>query len=105
MEAGVRDGARDGTPVVRVAVYDVAARAVAERQVAVAQRRLHRIALDTEEEQVGRIAPEPTLEPVGPERERIDDLIGEERSEEHTFELQSLMRNSYAVFCLKKRKL
>src|SRR3546814_1385509 len=27
-----------------------------------------------------------------------------ERSEEHTSELQSLMRNSYAVFCLKKNK-
>src|SRR3546814_9648550 len=27
-----------------------------------------------------------------------------ERSEEHTSELQSLMRNSYAVFCLKKKK-
>src|SRR3546814_9409615 len=26
----------------------------------------------------------------------------EERSAEHTYELQSLMRNSYAVFCLKK---
>src|SRR3546814_4007866 len=24
------------------------------------------------------------------------------RSEEHTYELQSLMRNSYALFCLKK---
>src|SRR3546814_2107950 len=31
--------------------------------------------------------------------------IGEDgRSEEHTSELQSLMRNSYAVFCLKKKK-
>src|SRR3546814_7534695 len=28
----------------------------------------------------------------------------EERSEEHTSELQSLMRHSYAVFCLKKKK-
>src|SRR3546814_1948445 len=27
------------------------------------------------------------------------------RSEEHTSELQSLMRNSYAFFCLKKKKL
>src|SRR3546814_6596844 len=27
-----------------------------------------------------------------------------ERSEEHTSELQSLMRNSYAVFCLKTKK-
>src|SRR3546814_4606295 len=30
-------------------------------------------------------------------------LLGE-RSEEHTSELQSLMRISYAVFCLKKKK-
>src|SRR3546814_3329367 len=27
----------------------------------------------------------------------------QKRSEEHTSELQSLMRNSYAVFCLKKK--
>src|SRR3546814_10038646 len=31
----------------------------------------------------------------------MDDLT---RSEEHTSELQSLMRTSYAVFCLKKKK-
>src|SRR3546814_1533793 len=30
-------------------------------------------------------------------------LAGERRSEEHTSELQSLMRISYAVFCLKKK--
>src|SRR3546814_2178194 len=29
--------------------------------------------------------------------------MGKPRSEEHTSELQSLMRNSYAVFCLKKK--
>src|SRR3546814_9687866 len=29
----------------------------------------------------------------------------EQRSEEHTSELQSLMRISYAVFCLKKKRL
>src|SRR3546814_18422896 len=29
---------------------------------------------------------------------------GDRRSEEHTSELQSLMRISYAVFCLKKKK-
>src|SRR3546814_10786883 len=29
---------------------------------------------------------------------------GNARSEEHTSELQSLMRISYAVFCLKKKK-
>src|SRR3546814_6046643 len=31
-------------------------------------------------------------------------LAGHSRSEEHTSELQSLMRISYAVFCLKKKK-
>src|SRR3546814_3914511 len=33
-----------------------------------------------------------------------DFLEGSRRSEEHTSELQSLMRISYAVFCLKKKK-
>src|SRR3546814_1856058 len=33
----------------------------------------------------------------------IDNRGGESRSEEHTSELQSLMRISYAVFCLKKK--
>src|SRR3546814_3803268 len=32
------------------------------------------------------------------------DLLRQVRSEEHTSELQSLMRISYAVFCLKKNK-
>src|SRR3546814_5936440 len=32
-------------------------------------------------------------------------LKNEDRSEEHTSELQSLMRISYAVFCLKKKTL
>src|SRR3546814_5487959 len=31
-------------------------------------------------------------------------FAGKGRSEEHTSELQSLMRISYAVFCLKKKK-
>src|SRR3546814_8770807 len=33
------------------------------------------------------------------------ETLGEKRSEEHTSELQSLMRNSYAVFCLNKKKV
>src|SRR3546814_10865734 len=31
--------------------------------------------------------------------------VADQRSEEHTSELQSLMRISYAVFCLKKKKI
>src|SRR3546814_5696610 len=39
-------------------------------------------------------------------RNHVDPLVKieiSERSEEHTSELQSLMRISYAVFCLKKK--
>src|SRR3546814_7330585 len=40
-----------------------------------------------------------------PERQGRDVAFADRaRSEEHTSELQSLMRNSYAVFCLKKKK-
>src|SRR3546814_2852741 len=35
---------------------------------------------------------------------RVESICGG-RSEEHTSELQSLMRISYAVFCLKKKKI
>src|SRR3546814_1771404 len=38
------------------------------------------------------------------DRRRLADRRGVGRSEEHTSELQSLMRISYAVFCLKKKK-
>src|SRR3546814_8946108 len=34
-----------------------------------------------------------------------DKAAREQRSEEHTSELQSLMRTSYAVFCLKKKTI
>src|SRR3546814_4341520 len=46
--------------------------------------------------------------PLAPLELRADDgrILGPDdfRSEEHTSELQSLMRISYAVFCLKKKK-
>src|SRR3546814_8705290 len=49
------------------------------------------------------LAVDPRL--IGAERGRIE-ARGDDRfrSEEHTSELQSLMRISYAVFCLKKKK-
>src|SRR3546814_9127307 len=37
-------------------------------------------------------------------RQHVQRRFGGPRSEEHTSELQSLMRISYAVFCLKKKK-
>src|SRR3546814_4729078 len=44
-------------------------------------------------------SPQEELNPAAAAANRID------RSEEHTSELQSLMRISYAVFCLQKKKL
>src|SRR3546814_9965994 len=55
------------------------------------------------------IAPRPRdledhrLQAVAVARDEFDRHVG--RSEEHTSELQSLMRNSYAVFCLKKKQI
>src|SRR3546814_1914109 len=41
---------------------------------------------------------------IGEEARAFERDVDAERSEEHTSELQSLMRNSYAVLCLKKHK-
>src|SRR3546814_6239600 len=51
------------------------------------------------------------LDDVGEFEQRVDlggvfaqhEIVEHDRSEEHTSELQSLMRISYAVFCLKKK--
>src|SRR3546814_4820472 len=57
---------------------------------------------------VGADDPDEPAVRVKPDKlfERIDRVARAEfgRSEEHTSELQSLMRISYAVFCLKKKK-
>src|SRR3546814_2182530 len=51
-------------------------------------------------EPAGRAGPPPhPAQPVG----CTQAAAGRNRSEEHTSELQSLMRISYAVFCLKKK--
>src|SRR3546814_10362655 len=45
------------------------------------------------------------MRPAAREDETVDELRpARMRSEEHTSELQSLMRISYAVFCLKKKQ-
>src|SRR3546814_3037593 len=69
--------------VVRVHVATVAARLDVQRVLRVPG--LAHVAVD-DEAQRGVLAVEP-------------------RSEEHTYELQSLMRITYAVFCLKKKRI
>src|SRR3546814_10786228 len=52
---------------------------------------------------VAAAAPTPVAKAKRVTPERIEEIRAS-RSEEHTSELQSLMRISYAVFCLKKKK-
>src|SRR3546814_2691962 len=47
---------------------------------------------------------EPMAGVEGLAHETMREIIREDRSDEHTSELQSLKRMSYAVFCLKKKK-
>src|SRR3546814_7014050 len=54
-----------------------------------------------------RLEIELDLQPARERRDRADitfEPVEDDRSEEHTSELQSLMRISYAVFCLTKKK-
>src|SRR3546814_3884004 len=46
----------------------------------------------------------PAIKALYPDLDRREQSSLAQRSEEHTSELQSLMRNSYAVFCLKNKK-
>src|SRR3546814_10045602 len=50
-------------------------------------------------------ATSPTSADPGVDGSDADSLKDTPRSEEHTSELQSLMRNSYAVFCLKTKTI
>src|SRR3546814_10790609 len=53
---------------------------------------------------LAHVSPLDLTEPVAIPADAGPDESPEQRSEEHTYELQSLMRISYAVFCLKKKK-
>src|SRR3546814_4080391 len=70
-----------------------------------AKRRQHRIGLDPElraETAADECAHRPDI--FLRHQQRLCKTAHAPRSEEHTSELQSLMRISYAVFCLKKKK-
>src|SRR3546814_10302302 len=63
----------------------------------------HRVAKACLECQAGRAEHRHTRHRFDPCRDNNVLRAGHDRSEEHTSELQSLMRISYAVFCLKKK--
>src|SRR3546814_5076740 len=72
-------------------------------------RRLARILPDIGPIEIGVVPVEPAVDDRDDDRPGIGAELGPGavggRSEEHTSELQSLMRISYAVFCLKKKKI
>src|SRR3546814_4034142 len=83
-------------------VIDVDSEAYAEEQKAKMQREMDEaIAL------IEKMFDTSDLPPIDPARltlaERTTAALIPNRSEEHTSEIQSLMRISYAVFCLKKK--
>src|SRR3546814_3355113 len=80
----------DHRRLVRMGFVDAARRAAIDHRLGYL---LEMKGVAADRQQVARAAPR-----------RVAVIIHHPRSEEHTSELQSLMRISYAVFCLKTRK-
>src|SRR3546814_2020169 len=66
-------------------------------------RRLRARAFESEQGQEGLLAARAVLAQLLARDILVAGRVDQVRSEEHTSELQSLMRISYAVFCLKKK--
>src|SRR3546814_59651 len=105
MAEGLRGQAANGTPAAKDAVEETLSHA----STADIARDLidHNILAGAEQAIARDFAAEPGL--AADLREsvaKVRQALGlPERSEEHTSELQSLMRSSYAVFCLKKKTI
>src|SRR3546814_1101424 len=82
----------------------IATQMVVERQLAAQQQNRHQMGREAFVERVWQWKAESGGMITGQQR-RLGESCdwSRERSEEHTSELQSLMRISYAVFCLKKK--
>src|SRR3546814_10230090 len=69
---------------------------------------VHKTAVTDGKDWIGLLVQPPPVIDLAEQRRGLDGQdpfrLGDGRSEEHTSELQSLMRISYAVFCLKKKK-
>src|SRR3546814_7142431 len=79
---------------------DIAAGAEAAALAMVDDDRLDRVVIAPREQRIDHRFAHREVERV----DRLGTIERNARSEEHTSELQSLMRSSYAVFCLKKKK-
>src|SRR3546814_2932780 len=100
---------RGDQPHAELGLQHVAGREVVEGDVGREDLRRHRkeggvheLHQDVVQRQLGNQMARPQADAVALVEKRGEERQAE-RSEEHTSELQSLMRNSYAVFCLKKK--
>src|SRR3546814_4669207 len=106
--AGMRPRAAHIKPLHRPAITAVAEHGARRPQLVEAHIAVHDVAAGKPELAFEPLGRQPRLrDDAGAKTrrvllDRVDDAI-RRRSEEHTSELQSLMRISYAVFCLKKK--
>src|SRR3546814_1611320 len=110
---GRGDGAQEGASVVgHAAVLDQVALAVGVQHDVAGPEVIHDRVADAAEvhgahpahDAIGRLVSVSGEYHIGVRARECRSKVGLLRSEEHTSELQSLMRISYAVFCLKKKK-
>src|SRR3546814_1979710 len=97
-----------------IASFDLLSDSIAGMRQSVSQMRMQRIdklfaplpriVRDLAQDMGKKIAFQTSGGEVELDREMMENIRDPLRSEEHTSELQSLMRISYAVFCLKKKK-
>src|SRR3546814_10090586 len=89
-DSGVFEHGRNGQEFALLVKYGLTPREALASATTVAAKLL------SMENEIGRIAPGMSADMIA---------VSGDRSEEHTSELQSLMRISYAVFCLQKKKI
>src|SRR3546814_1889713 len=99
-DSGVFEHGRNGQEFALLVKYGLTPREALASATTVAAKLL------SMENEIGRIAPGMSADMIAVSGDPLSDVTTLEkvdRSEEHTSELQSLMRNAYAVFCLKKK--
>src|SRR3546814_3943015 len=103
---GVDGLARGAEPFQRLADHLKMGRPCALKPVQIEHQRLDAAVLRRRVDRMHDVANADFPHEVGAARQQREGRLfgGLVRSEEHTSELQSLMRISYAVFCLKKKK-
>src|SRR3546814_6593465 len=83
--------------------FEIASELVNPDAILVRSADMHKLEIPASVKAIGRAGAGTNNIPVAALSKRGVPVFNAPRSEEHTSELQSLIRNSYAVFCLKKK--